>query len=71
MYKEVGMACQEVCKQVRNDIKVKVVYKLPSLHHFTLHCKRCRDGRSFVYYLHFYITSNLFLLVLDCILFSM
>ena len=26
-YKEVGIACQKVCKQVRNDIKVKVVYK--------------------------------------------
>ena len=30
MYKEVEMAFKKVCKQVRNDIKVKVVYKAPS-----------------------------------------
>ena len=31
MYKEVGMACQKVCKQGRNDIKRKVVYKALSI----------------------------------------
>ena len=36
MYKE--SACQKVCKQVRNDIKVKVAYKARSVHLFTLHC---------------------------------
>ena len=39
---EVGMACQKVCKQVRNEIKVKVVYKpRPSLHlfHTTVQCR--------------------------------
>ena len=51
MYKEVGMACQKVCKQVRNDIKVKVVYEASStptsiLHHCAVWSKkktRCRD----------------------------
>ena len=33
------MACQKVCKQVRSDIKVTVVYKAQSLHllYYTLH----------------------------------
>ena len=42
------MACQNwVCKQVRNDIKVKVVYKASSIHHLfhttVQHRVKCRD----------------------------
>ena len=52
------MACQKVCKQVRNDVKVK---PHPYIF-FTLHCtvvgKRCRDGQGFVYYLHVSILQN-------------
>ena len=48
MYKEEGMACHKVCKQGRDDMKVKIVYKAPSLHFY-------RDGRGFAYDLHFYI----------------
>ena len=51
MCKEVGMACQKVCKQ---DIRVKVA---PSLHLLYSTCTasgvRCKDGQGFVYYLHF------------------
>ena len=64
------MACQKVCKQVINDIKVK---PHPYIF-FTLHCtvvgKRCRDGQGFVYYLHFYIISNLFAYFLACHLYN-
>ena len=31
IYKEVGMVCQEVCKHVRSNLKVKVVYKTLSI----------------------------------------
>ena len=39
MYEKVGNANQKVCKQVRNDIKVKVVYKASSIPtSFSDHC---------------------------------
>ena len=37
MYKEVEKACQKVCKQGKDDIKVKVVYEAPSYIFFTLY----------------------------------
>ena len=52
--KYVGMACQKVCKQGRNDniIKVKVIIQSPIL--FILECncsvKRCRDKALYILY---------------------
>ena len=36
MQKDVGMTCQKVCKQGRDDAKVKVTHEALSLHLFTL-----------------------------------
>ena len=53
MEKDIGMACQKVKKQDRDDIKVKANIQSPIpisfLHYGFLVYKRCRDRRGFVY----------------------
>ena len=57
------MACQKVCEQGRDDIRVKVNLRSPIPTSFTLQLqtsvKRCRDEALYIY-LHSYIIPTLF-----------
>ena len=62
MHKEVGAVCQKVCKQGRDDIRMKVVYKLLSLHLFCsiLHAGVGMVEALYTTYLHFCIFPTVF-----------
>ena len=65
--KIVGMACQKVCNQGSDDVKVNTkLYPYIFLQNScTLVWKRCRDGALYTY-LHFYIIPTLFAYLYAC-----
>ena len=63
------MACQKVCKQSKDDIKVKVNIQKPYIflrYSCTLVWKRCRDGAlgyHLYIFLHFYCFFYFYFLI--------